>query len=175
MAVERLQDLATKDPLTGLANRRHFFEQGERELKDAQRQARPLSLLMIDADEFKRINDAYGHPVGDEVLRRVGSTLREVVRTADLAARYGGEEFVVVLPSTAAAGAMVLAERIRVAVRECALAVGEATVKWTVSIGVAEARPGDPGIDAVIARADAALYAAKAAGRDRTICSAGPE
>jgi diguanylate cyclase (GGDEF)-like protein/PAS domain S-box-containing protein len=172
LAVERLQDLATKDPLTGLANRRHFFEQAERELGLSVRHGYPMSILMIDADHFKRINDAHGHPVGDEVLRRLASTLRQQLRTTDLPARYGGEELVVLLPSTSAAGAMILAERIRVAVRECELAVGDLRVTWTVSIGIADVRRGERTVDAIIERADAALYAAKAAGRDRTHAAA---
>ena len=171
LAVERLQDLATKDPLTGLANRRHFFEQADRELKLAIRHGHPLSLLMIDADHFKRINDAHGHPVGDEVLRRLATALRSQLRATDLAARYGGEEFIVLLPSTSAAGAMLLAERIRVAIRECKLAVGDATITWTVSIGVTEVRAGDLTLEALVERTDSALYAAKAAGRDRALCA----
>lgn len=171
LTVERLQDLATKDPLTGLANRRHFFEQAERELGLAVRHGYPLSILMIDADHFKRINDAHGHPVGDEVLRRLANTLRQHLRTTDLPARYGGEELIVLLPSTAASGAMVLAERYRLAVRGCELAVGDARVTWTISIGLADLRPGERTLDTLIQRADAALYRAKAAGRDRTACA----
>lgn len=167
LALERLQELAIRDPLTGLSNRRHFYEQAERDILLAQRHGTSLALLMIDADHFKRINDSYGHPVGDEVLRQLARTLKEQLRATDLAARYGGEELIVLLPATNAEGAMLLAERIRLAVAACAIEVTGGPVRCTVSIGIAAIKRDDAGLEALIARADAALYAAKKAGRNR--------
>jgi len=173
LAHERLQELATKDPLTGLSNRRHFYEQAERDFQLARRHATSVCVLMIDADHFKRVNDTFGHPVGDEVLRALAGTLKEQLRATDLAARYGGEELVVLLPATNAAGALLLAERARRAVEAFTLETEKGRVTFTVSIGIAEMRPTDAGLDAMIVRADAALYVAKVGGRNQSVYDAG--
>lgn len=165
LANEKLQALAATDELTGLANRRAFDKRLAVEFAQAKRKARVLSVLVLDADNFKRRNDLYGHPEGDETLRQLSRVLEKTVRAADLAARYGGEEFVVLMPETTEAQGLLLAERILAAVR---------TENWahepvTVSIGVASLHPSTRNEDRLVALADEALYAAKRAGKDRAI------
>ncbi len=158
--------LSMTDPLTSLPNRRRFDEFLLREWRRASRTGATLSMLLIDADRFKELNDRFGHVRGDEVLRQLAMTIEGAIRRqADLAARYGGEEFAVVLPDTDVAGARRVAEAIRY--RVSTLAVGDGA-RLTVSIGVATAKP-SPGttVASLIAQADSALYAAKSAGRDR--------
>lgn len=171
-ANQRLEVLARIDGLTGLSNRRAFEEALAEELGRSQRSGRPLGLLMLDLDNFKAYNDTYGHLAGDECLRQIANALRRCLqRPGDLAARFGGEEFVAILPDTDLAGTVERAEAIRSAVR--ALCVAHASSGRgivTVSIGVA-IRSG-PGRDTpwqLVGRADSALYAAKAAGRDRVV------
>ena len=164
---ERLETLAATDSLTGCLNRRALLEAVEREVDRARRYNLVLALLMVDLDHFKRINDTMGHIVGDGVLRQLGELLRRDARSVDAVARYGGEEFVVLLPETAAHGAMIYADRMRQ--RIAAFSFGETAhpVKITVSVGVA-CFP-DPKVDtpeSFIALADAALYRAKADGRN---------
>lgn len=165
---DSVQEQAKKDALTGLNNRGEFQRQLKAELERARRYGRSVSLLMLDVDHFKIVNDSYGHQAGDEVLRALASRLRIENRPVDGAARYGGEEFVVILPETAAEGAVALAERLRAAVAEAGVPIaGGRTIPVTVSIGVATF-PSDGGSGtALIAAADAALYAAKAGGRNR--------
>jgi diguanylate cyclase (GGDEF)-like protein len=167
----RLAALATTDALTGLANRRRFDEAMRLEVQRAARAAAPLSLLVMDVDDFKKFNDTHGHPAGDACLRAVGGALAGAVRRdTDLAARIGGEEFAVVLPATAEEAARQVAEAIRAAVRALAIAhaASRAASVVTLSVGVATVWPGgDTAPEAVLAAADAALYRAKAAGRDR--------
>lgn len=170
VANQALERLACMDGLTGLSNRRHMDSIAAQEWRRAQRDGRPLSFVLLDVDHFKRFNDRYGHPDGDQCLRRVGERLRAVARRpGDLTARYGGEEFALVLPSTSLAGATMLANEVRLAVR--ALAIPHADSAHgivTVSVGVATIVPSaDQEVGTVIAAADAALYRAKAAGRDR--------
>nr|WP_294554502.1 diguanylate cyclase [uncultured Rhodopila sp.] len=178
-AVEDLTRQAATDSLTGLANRRCFDETLEREWRRANREGRPLALLMLDVDCFKYYNDDYGHPMGDTVLRTIAACMQAAVRRpGDTAARYGGEEFAVILPNTHGDGAVQVAETIRTAVASLALPHphGPAGVV-TISIGVAavvtttyptlETTPAS-----LIDSADAALYAAKAAGRNRTVRAA---
>jgi two-component system cell cycle response regulator len=155
---------ATTDPLTGLLNRRAFDDAIQREMALCERDARPLSVLMLDVDHFKRINDLHGHGAGDDTLRRLSRLLRATARRSDLIARWGGEEFIVALPSTGAPGAAVVADRFRRAVR--ALLLDEGTTPITVSIGHASLESGDT-LQALLARADRALYRAKELGRDR--------
>jgi two-component system cell cycle response regulator len=166
---EKYRWLATVDALTGCMNRRAFTERLERELDRVSRYGVKLSVMMIDIDRFKDINDTHGHVVGDNVLSQLGDLLREEVRSVDLAARYGGEEFVIVLPDTDLEGAVVFAERLRKRVEECNFADTGDPLRATVSIGVASASIAgeitEP--ESLIAHADEALYRAKNDGRNR--------
>ena len=166
-----LQRLSTLDGLTGLSNRRHLNVCLEAEWLRARRDASPLSLLMIDVDQFKAYNDSSGHPAGDEVLRRLAELMRgHTRRSTDLAARYGGEEFVMLLPDTPAEGALQIARSLRQAMAALQLAHPASTVGRyvTVSVGVATRVPSrDELSSALIDAADRALYTAKQAGRDR--------
>jgi two-component system cell cycle response regulator len=166
---ERYRWLATIDALTGCLNRRALMERLERELNRVSRYRTEFSVLMIDLDRFKDVNDSRGHLVGDSMLRQVGDLLRSEVRSVDLAARYGGEEFVIVLPETDADGALIFAERLRKRVMQTNFAETGDPLNITVSIGVASAEPeGEvPTPDSLIALADAALYRAKHEGRNR--------
>jgi two-component system cell cycle response regulator len=164
---ERLAQLASTDALTGCLNRRALTEVLEREIDRAQRYSLVLTILMVDIDHFKRVNDTMGHLVGDTVLRQLGDLLRREVRSVDSVARYGGEEFVITLPETGAQGAMVFAERMRQRIQEQPFGEGGTALSTTVSIGVAsfpDPRIKDP--DSFLALADAALYRAKADGRN---------
>ncbi len=162
-AVNRqLEELALHDSLTGLGNRRAFEHRLTQEMNQAKRYGTPLSVLLLDVDSFKAYNDSFGHPAGDEILRRLSGILRSQGRDTDFFARYGGEEFIVILPLTDAAGAMVLAERLRAAVERTSWP--ERSV--TVSLGAATLLPTMPGDAALVAAADQALYAAKTAGRN---------
>lgn len=166
---QELERLATTDPLTGLANRRAFLERARDEVERAAQRGRPMSVVMIDIDHFKVINDRYGHDVGDQVLQRVAGLVRETVREpADVAARFGGEEFVLLLPETGLAAARILAERIRRAFEETPVDTRGGPVSFTASFGVEEFRASlDAGVETALKRADDALYRAKAAGRNR--------
>ena len=163
--------LSMTDTLTGLSNRRHFIWGVQRELSLAQRHQLPLALLILDVDHFKRINDRFGHSVGDQVLVAVGQCCAKVLRTTDLLARWGGEEFVVLLPATQPDDAHHLAERVREAVAALAhpLVQGQPdATRVTVSVGVACAEPHQNMLlDELVQAADLALYDAKNAGRNR--------
>jgi len=166
---ERYRWLASIDALTGCMNRRAFMERLERELDRVRRYGTKLSVLMIDLDRFKDVNDKRGHLVGDTVLRQLGDMLRREVRSVDLAARYGGEEFIIVLPDTTPDGAMIFAERLRKRVLSRNFAESGDALNVTVSIGVASVS-GESGVvepETLIARADEALYRAKNDGRNR--------
>ncbi len=157
-----LAELSLTDPLTGLRNRRAFFDGLEQAIGRARRHGEPLALAIADIDRFKSYNDAFGHPDGDEALEKVAAALAEESRTSDLVARYGGEEFAVVLSKTGLEGALVLAERFRRAVE----AIAWERRPVTLSLGVAAWRP-DMGADALVGAADRALYRAKERGRNR--------
>ncbi len=163
--VSGLEDEARTDPLTGLENRRALREEFGRELARAERTRRPLALVVLDLDHFKRYNDAFGHPAGDDALRRVAKILDEVTRSIEVAARIGGEEFAIVAPDADEAGGRALAERLRIAVMS---EFSAASPGLTVSAGIAVHKPGIGSIgEELFAAADRALYAAKAAGRNR--------
>jgi two-component system cell cycle response regulator len=160
--------LAITDPLTGLYNRHHLVTVLEKELAAAQRHRKVFSLLLLDLDHFKSVNDTCGHLVGDAVLKELALLLGKLLRASDTAARFGGEEFLVVLPDTDLPGALVLAERFRQAVADHAFPpLGER--RLTVSVGVASSRPEDRAVNDVVGRADEALYRAKTAGRNRVL------
>lgn len=166
----KVEQQARIDALTGLANRRALDEFLRSAQVQAMEHGEPISIALFDIDHFKSFNDSYGHQTGDQVLRLVASVLKENVRDADLAARYGGEELMIVLPGAELATASLIADRIR-----CLLAVrklrrrstGELLCTITASVGVAQFQPGES-FEAMVSRCDAALYAAKAAGRNRT-------
>jgi diguanylate cyclase (GGDEF)-like protein len=167
---EVLEEQATTDGLTGLVNHRTFQERFSGMLGRAERRELAVSLLLTDIDHFKKINDTYGHPTGDEVLRRVASILKASARKIDIVARYGGEEFAIVLEATDREGARQLAERIRAEVAQQSFPSAKGTFNATLSIGVA-VYPDDAREKAeIIARADQSLYAAKRGGRNRTVC-----
>ncbi len=162
-AVNRqLEELALHDSLTGLGNRRAFDRRLTQEMNQAKRYGTPLSVLLLDVDFFKAYNDSFGHPAGDEILKRLSQIIRSQGRDTDFFARYGGEEFIIILPLTDAAGAMVLAERLRDGVER--MAWPERPV--TISLGAATLLPAMPDDAALVAAADQALYAAKTAGRN---------
>ena len=164
-----LEQLATRDGLTGLANRRCFDHTLLAEWQRALRQAQPLSLLMVDVDNFKQYNDAYGHVGGDDCLKRIAAAVASEMRANDLVARYGGEEFAVILPNQSLKGAAIVAERIRCRVEALRLPnIGAAQHYVTVSIGAATAIASHEHQPAqLVATADAALYRAKHMGRNR--------
>lgn len=166
-ASERRRREAFGDYLTGLANRRAFFEAAEQELTRSMTVPRPTAVIAIDADHFKAINDRYGHPGGDAVLQHLAAILGETFREVDVVARIGGEEFAVLLPSTDLPRAAVVAERLRSAVASQIVHFDGQRIRYTVSAGVASLADGDGGIDLLLKRADQALYAAKRAGRNR--------
>ncbi|PWR22625.1 sensor domain-containing diguanylate cyclase [Zavarzinia aquatilis] len=165
----RLETQATVDELTGLYNRRHFNRQLDAVLRLARRRGGETALLLIDVDHFKRFNDRHGHQQGDECLRQIGAAIQSIARRpGDVAARYGGEEFAVILPDTSAEGTIAAARRLLDATRGLAIVHEDSPAGGivTVSIGVAGGGP-DATPDSLIRAADGALYAAKAAGRDR--------
>ncbi|MFO1251832.1 MAG: diguanylate cyclase [Inhella sp.] len=167
---QALHKAATTDQLTGLYNRAYLMEQLGREFASSQRLGHPLSCLLLDIDAFKSFNDRHGHLVGDAVLRHVAQLLGGKIRRNDVMARYGGEEFAVLLPGTAAAAAMGLAEALRAAVAQSVLQLGELNCQVTVSIGVADSLLGTPPNEtALLKHADEALYAAKHQGRNRVV------
>lgn len=159
-----VEEQATRDPLTGTLNRKALFDSLERERSRSIRTGQPFSVAMLDVDHFKKINDGYGHPVGDQVLIHLCRRMRSLVRPHDFVARYGGEEFVVVMPDTAMAAALPVAQRL---LSEAVKVDDSSLPAFTVSIGLAEWASTDEAVDAMIARADRALYRAKANGRNR--------
>lgn len=166
-----LSEVTTRDALTGLYNRWYVMEKIESEINRAVRHGSPVSLLMIDIDHFKQVNDSYGHAAGDIVLQTVGKTLKDSCRVYDVPGRYGGEEFCVVLPETHVGNTPVVAERIRTRLAETATRAGDHEIVVTASIGAAglDAAP-EEGIlspAALVDRADRALYTAKHRGRNR--------
>lgn len=162
-----IEELARRDELTGLLNRRAFFEAAEEALRRAREERGPLTLLVLDADHFKAINDAHGHAAGDEALKVIASTLLAATRQYDLVGRIGGEEFAVLLRNAAPDEAGLVAERIVSAVGLADFRRAGRPVPLSVSIGIAALEPGLD-LDGLFARADAALYAAKRAGRGRS-------
>jgi diguanylate cyclase (GGDEF)-like protein len=164
--------LANIDSLTGAANRRSFMERCEREAVRARRYDRPVSILMLDVDKFKLINDGYGHAAGDEVLKAVGKILRETVRDSDIWGRLGGEEFAVLLVETPLSAAGNLAERMRERFGREVVRFQDETIQFTVSIGVASVPPKEGAVEAALRVADHLMYQAKAAGRNRVVVDA---
>lgn len=158
--------LAATDSLTGLPNRRFFDQFAKLDMDRSLRFGEPSSLLMMDLDHFKSINDTYGHPTGDEVLRRVASLGQLVFRSSDMFARWGGEEFVCLLPGTDEFGAKLVAEKLRSAVEQLPIVSGDKLIPVTASIGISSIDRDDRVVDSVLERADRALYRAKSDGRN---------
>ncbi|HHN65991.1 MAG TPA: diguanylate cyclase [Nitrospirae bacterium] len=176
-ANERLRDLALKDGLTGLYNHRYFQELLDKELSRARRYNHPISLIMLDIDHFKRINDTYGHPQGDVVLKEISRVIRDSLRDTDIAARYGGEEFAIVLPETDLKGALSVAERLRSEVEALMPVLDGNRIKVTISLGVTSIEDHSTVVEKkhLIDVADRALYCSKKKGRNRiTIVSLAP-
>lgn len=164
---EQAYYLSITDPLTELNNRRHFFEIAKFEFDRIHRYKRTLSIMMIDIDHFKKINDIYGHAVGDLALREIATRINHSVRTVDIVARYGGEEFIVLMPETGLKAARQVAERVRKSLADKPIEAGSVTVFATLSIGVAEIDEKSKNVDQLIIYADRALYMAKETGRNR--------
>ena len=166
-AHDTLHVMASTDALTGLLNRRRFLEVAEEELERSRRYGRPLSIIGLDLDHFKDVNDRLGHAAGDAVLRTLGQVLRDEARRYDIAGRLGGEEFAIVLPETSIEDAIVLSERFRTQLSATTVVANGAALAVTASFGVAEVLPTDLSVEDAMGRADQALYRAKRAGRDR--------
>ena len=167
-ASEAQRRIISCDHLTGIANRRTFFEAGELEFTRGLRHARKLSLLMVDLDHFKSVNDRYGHAAGDAVLREFARLLASCFRDVDVVARIGGEEFAVLMPSTDEDQALLGAERLRLLAEAQQVDVGDARIRYSISAGIATVASDGSDLHSLMKRADTALYAAKAAGRNRT-------
>jgi len=168
-----LEDLAIRDPLTGIANRRQFTKVAGAEVERSRRHGTPLTLMVLDLDHFKSLNDRHGHAAGDAALVATTSLIEAMLRGHDMIARFGGEEFVVLLPGTELDGATQVAERLRAAVAQQTLEASDGSlIRWTMSLGVATLDPEQDGLDDLIRRADTALYRAKALGRNRVATEA---
>lgn len=163
----RLHEETRLDPLTGLRNRRAFEETAQLEVLSAAREESSLALLMMDLDHFKKLNDTWGHALGDRALRAFGGVLLTVTGSSDSVARLGGEEFAVLLPGRSVRSALAVAERLRATVEGLRLSEGEELIRFTVSVGLSSLRRGEETMDAMMRRADHALYQAKRDGRNR--------
>jgi diguanylate cyclase (GGDEF)-like protein len=168
---EELRQASLTDRLTGALNRAGLEYQMQRLLRRAERSGHSLAVLMLDVDHFKQINDTHGHPAGDLVLQALVRLLREQVRPGDVVARYGGEEFLIVLDGQDPGSALVVAERVREAIAATPVAAGTVTIRLTASIGVATVAEAGYDLDALVRSADAAVYRAKAEGRNRVVAS----
>lgn len=166
---QELERLATTDPLTGVYNRRYFMDYATKEFLRSHRYSHTFSVIQMDIDHFKRINDTHGHAVGDEVLKAFTANCLEVLRESDVLGRMGGEEFSIILPETDLAGALIVAERFRQTIAELKVFVDDQIIHFTVSIGVTNLRQDDAGLEALLRRADEALYLAKNGGRNKVV------
>jgi len=167
---EELKQLAATDALTGIGNRRQLMELGDREMRRARRYSNSLSIMLLDIDHFKPINDQHGHAVGDDALKAMVQCCLQQLREIDIICRLGGEEFVVLMPETPVEAAATAAERLRLAVADVKVPAANAqTVTFTVSIGLTAPRPDDKTLGDVLMRADEALYEAKHSGRNRVV------
>jgi diguanylate cyclase (GGDEF)-like protein len=167
-AERQLERLARTDALTAVTNRRYFYELAGAEWIRAQRYAHPLTILMLDIDHFKQVNDQYGHHAGDEVLKCVAAECQRHLRATDLFARYGGEEFICLFSEGGDGGVVSLAERLRTSIEQTSLVVDGETIQVTLSIGVAHQQSAQPTpLEELIKHADQALYVSKSNGRNR--------
>ncbi|MGX0893547.1 diguanylate cyclase (GGDEF)-like protein/PAS domain S-box-containing protein [Pseudomonas sp. ADAK2 TE3594] len=165
----QLQHLASTDALTQSSNRRHFFECAHREFEEARLNGAPMAFLLLDIDDFKVVNDTYGHQEGDKVLQRIAESGRAALRRGDLFGRIGGEEFAAVFPGCAPDMAMQVAERLQREIQRLSFSHDDQTFGITVSQGLTSLTPEDESIDSLFARADAAMYQAKRQGKNRII------
>jgi diguanylate cyclase (GGDEF)-like protein len=164
---EKIQQLAETDELTRTNNRRQLFALGEQEFNHAKRYQQPMSVLMLDIDDFKQINDKYGHATGDVVLHNLAQFCQQNIRDADILGRYGGEEFVIILPSTDLEHGSELAERLRAHIESNSIPTKITPIQITISVGVVEVTSETPNLAALIDQADTALYQAKKKGKNR--------
>jgi diguanylate cyclase (GGDEF)-like protein len=170
VVAERTAELtrqASTDSMTGIANRRHFMERGNDEIERARRYHLPLTLLLLDIDHFKQINDRFGHPAGDKLLQVIAQACQSNARNVDLPGRLGGEEFALLMPETSAIAARLAAERLRRAITAIPPALSGIPHQVTASFGIAALNSHDTSMDGLMSRADAALYRAKNGGRNR--------
>jgi len=161
---EKMRQYAERDDLTGLWNHRIIMERLRQEVDRSERDRTPLTVILVDLDHFKNVNDTYGHPAGDLVLKEISSIIQRAVRNYDWVGRYGGEELMIILPGSSFVGARLRAEQLRMAVQAARIVDGELALQITASFGVASGIPGD--YEAIIQAADAALYKAKNSGRN---------
>lgn len=168
---QELEYLARFDPLTGVANRRHFVEMVEAEMARSSRYGKQLSILMVDIDQFKEVNDVYGHQAGDIILQALCETCKIVLRAFDIVGRWGGDEFAILLPETPPAIAPQVAERLRGAIENTVVDLEHSPLRFSVSIGCASHNARDDNLDTLLNVADKALYDAKRTGRNR-VCVA---
>ena len=173
IAKKRAVHLARTDPLSGMNNRRAFFDKSEPVLLAAKREKKPFSLLMLDIDHFKKVNDNYGHAAGDQIIKNIAQTIEQVKREMDIAARFGGEEFLILSPSTDISGGVSLANRIRAEVENSVHQFAAESINITVSIGVfsVAVHSGRYSLKDYIKHTDDALYQAKEKGRNRVVVS----
>jgi len=164
---KEIRALANTDDLTQIFNRRHFFELAKRELERSRRNGHALAIILFDIDDFKNINDSYGHLAGDFILKESCQACKAIVRPYDVFARFGGEEFIFLLPDTDTARAKAVADRLRLLVSEHVVSIDENSVRITISVGIAVFDPKKDTLDDVISRADNALYRAKKMGKNR--------
>lgn len=168
---QNLYELATKDYLTKVANRRHFYKLASHAFEYAKRHGRTISIMMLDVDHFKNFNDTYGHRTGDAVLQSIARLCEEALRTTDIIGRYGGEEFIIMIPEMPTDKVFYVAERLRKSIEEALIETETAVCRLTVSVGTAQLESSDKNLEAVICRADKALYEAKNGGRNRVVVS----
>jgi len=166
---EELRALSLMDPLTCVCNRRALYDHATRELTRAARNHQPVTMLMVDIDHFKAVNDSHGHLVGDQVLRQTAAAIKGTLRASDVVARYGGEEFAVLLIDAKPDTARESAERLRQAIAAVEVLAPQGPVRVTASIGLASTTGGEIDVEELMRRADAALYKAKQGGRDRVV------
>ncbi len=170
--IDDLCALSMEDGLTGLFNRRYFDRRFGQELQRAVRDLRPCSIMIVDVDHFKRVNDSYGHAAGDQCLRHIADVMMAELRSTDeVTTRLGGEEFAVILPGADARGALIAGERLRRRIEARHVAIGSVTISVTISAGIVSYDPssGEPSAEGLIAKADEALYLAKGQGRNRVV------
>lgn len=165
---EELKLLADNDPLTGLPNRRHFLEKARHEENRVKRTSRPMAIILLDIDHFKRVNDSHGHECGDIVLKEAAQRLKAPLRDLDIVARWGGEEFICLLPDTLLEGARHTAEKLRVSISELCLEYNSTRITLSITLGAA-LYDGSTSLDECINQADTALYEGKENGRDQVV------